>query len=108
MTYAFLGGRDFDVKAVSDFLATLTFQDTIVTGGGPGLEKFVREQAPELGLAVEVPPRTDRYGRSFQIAQVIDSGLLGGTLVLVGGGANVQRARRALKRANWNCEVVEL
>ena len=55
MSTAFVGGKDFDPVAVADILGEMPAGATVVTGSGAGLETYVREQAPELGLSVLVP-----------------------------------------------------
>lgn len=58
----YIGGKEFDAKAVADHLGALSRDTLVVTGDGQGLEAFVKEQAPELGLKVFVPPlRPDLY-----------------------------------------------
>lgn len=62
MRVGFVGGESFDAKAVADVLRALPLTDTVVVGSSRGLEKFVREQAPEFGLTVFEPPlRRDLY-----------------------------------------------
>lgn len=55
-TWGFVGGRDFGADGLITLLKSVPLTDGVVVGSGIGSEKFVREQAPELGLPVSVPP----------------------------------------------------
>lgn len=109
MIRGFIGGKDFDPRVVADYLSALPAGTLVVTGHGQGLEIFVREQAPELGLTVEIPPLRDIYQkpRDVQVFEICTM-VLGETLVLVGNGTRVKAARGWLKRARWPLTVEEL
>lgn len=138
MTYAIVGGREFDEGAVSDYLDGLPAGSTVVTGDGPGLERFVQTAAAERGMIVRVPEKTDAYTSLWGLDEVIEFyGNLfitgtrrvkrklnhypeyvtdqviaaghGGTLVIVGKGTHAERARKHVAKASWpNLTVVEL
>ncbi len=56
MIWGFVGGRDFDATALTALLKSVPPTDIVATGSAVGSEKFVREQAPELGLDLRVAP----------------------------------------------------
>lgn len=65
----FVGGKEFPAKTVGELLEKLPRDVRIVTGVGVGLEKWVAEQARELGFQVDVPPL---YEEAFDYVEEYD------------------------------------
>lgn len=62
MNWGIVGGRDYEAQALTELLRAVPPSDTVIVGSGIGSERFVREQARDLGITLEVPAlRPDLY-----------------------------------------------
>jgi hypothetical protein len=108
---SFVGGKDFDQKAVAAVIQEIPRGATVACGHGLGLEKWVAEHASEFGLDVRrVDPNEEMFGKKAKDCEVSDlvSLALYGTLYLVGNGTRVKIAKQILKRAPFPIDVREV
>ena len=102
----YIGGVEFDEDVLHAHVSGLPRRTLVVTGDGRGAETWVRDVAPTMGFEVYVPEFVDVRR---QIVDIYIQALYGGSLVLVGEGFRVRRAKAMLARSNgWPAEVTEI